>query len=320
MEFQNQMTKGLQQLEALPTEQRSKMLNAFLSNQVKFLATTDTLIEKMSPNETIVTIANQTKVQNHIGTVHAAAMILVAETATGMVVGMNMPDDKVQVAKSVNTKFIKIAKGGLKAIATLTDEQRRLIQTTEKGEVQVAVKVTDETGNEPIISEITWAWFPKEKKAEVSPTQFLKEQIYQALQKLKADAKPAWGSFTAQEMIEHLVEVVNKSYLMEYDKDRTPKPEQLQYKKFILEDKNPYPKNMKNPFFKEGTPPLQYKDLDEAKAELKKALERFFVHFEKPENKEKLYFHIAFGGVNFDEMQQFHAAHTQHHFQQFELL
>jgi hypothetical protein len=46
-------------------------------------------------------------------------------------------------------------------VATLTDEQIELMQTTEKGDINVQVVVTDETGIEPVKCEMVWAWVPK---------------------------------------------------------------------------------------------------------------------------------------------------------------
>jgi len=161
VEFSNRILVSLKQLDSLPSEQRNQMLNAVIGQQVPFLQTTDTKIVEMTPEKSVVIIQNQKKVQNHIQTIHAAAMVLLAETATGMVLSMNMPDDKVQVAKAMNIKFIKMAKGDLKAVATMTAEQQILARTTEKGEVAIQVIVSDQEEKEPVICDITWAWFPK---------------------------------------------------------------------------------------------------------------------------------------------------------------
>ena len=45
----------------------------------------------------------------------------------------------------------------------VTAEQRALLAREPKGEVTVAVTVTDEAGIEPIQCEFVWAWVPKEK-------------------------------------------------------------------------------------------------------------------------------------------------------------
>ena len=102
-------------------------------------------------------VKNRKKVQNHIGSVHAAAMALLAESATGFIVGVNLPGDKL------NLQYVKRAQGDMQAEAMLTDEQIALMHSQEKGEVMVAVKVTDENGIEPVICEMCWAWIPHKK-------------------------------------------------------------------------------------------------------------------------------------------------------------
>ena len=83
-----------------------------------------------------------------------------AETATGMVVGMNVRDDCIPLAKEMKMAFKKCATGSLRAVATLTDEQRAAMQASDKGEVTVSVVVTDEAGVEPVECEFLWAWIP----------------------------------------------------------------------------------------------------------------------------------------------------------------
>jgi acyl-coenzyme A thioesterase PaaI-like protein len=90
-------------------------------------------------------------------------MALLAETATGFVVGMNVPDDRVPVIKTLRVEFRRRARGALRAEATLSEEQRSLILGTEKGETLVPVRVTDADGNEPIECEMTWAWTPRRR-------------------------------------------------------------------------------------------------------------------------------------------------------------
>ncbi len=107
---------------------------------------------------------NYKKVQNHIGSVHAAGMALLAESSTGFVVGVNLPGDKLPLIKEMNLKYVKRAQGDMQAVAELTDEQISLMQTQEKGEVTVKVTVTDAQNIEPVICEMIWAWIPKTRK------------------------------------------------------------------------------------------------------------------------------------------------------------
>ena len=65
--------------------------------------------------------------------------------------------------KTLRVDYKKRAKGGLRAVATLTDEQIQRMKSESKGEVRVAVTVTDESGREPIECEMIWAWTPKRR-------------------------------------------------------------------------------------------------------------------------------------------------------------
>ncbi len=160
----NKLTRTIKSLEKYPAALRGFLLDFMIGRTVKFTGTAGIHYAKMSPEEVIIELKNRKKVQNHIGQIHAAAMILLAETATGMVLGMNIPDDKLPLAKSIQTKFIRRSSGAMRAVATFSATQAALIAKEDKGEVQIEVKITDETGEVPIECQIIWAWIPKQKK------------------------------------------------------------------------------------------------------------------------------------------------------------
>ena len=164
MEFNNKLNRNLNKLNAVPRFLRNYLRNKTIGNAVPFVGTAGLDFELMSCEKVIIKVPNQKKVQNHIAQVHAAASVLLAETASGMVVGMNVPDDKLPLMKNLSAKFIKRSTGAQKAIATLTQNQIKTIRETEKGEVNVAVKLMDSTGEEVVITEMIWAWIPKQKQ------------------------------------------------------------------------------------------------------------------------------------------------------------
>ena len=163
MEYNNRLNRSLKKLESVPSFVRLFFRNKTIGRVVLFVGTAGLEFEKMTCEEVIVNIPNKKKVQNHIAQVHAAASVLLAETASGMVLGMNIPDDKLPLMKNLGAKFIKRSSGAQKAIATLTIEQIKMIRETEKGEVNVAVKLIDSTGEEVVLTEMIWAWIPKKK-------------------------------------------------------------------------------------------------------------------------------------------------------------
>jgi len=159
----NNLSRMVAQFNHLEKEERISAMSKAIGGFVKYSGYSGVVYEKMTSEEVIVSLPNKDEVQNHIGQLHATAMILLAETATGMVVGMNVPDDRIMLVKSLHTDFVWRSTGAMQAKATLSKEQIDYILSTEKGELIVPVLVTDETGAEPIKVEALWAWIPKKK-------------------------------------------------------------------------------------------------------------------------------------------------------------
>ena len=156
----NRLARSLEQLDSVPAFARRWARNLVLRREIPFTATAGLQFVELTPARVEVAVANHRSVQNHLRDVHAAAMTLLAETATGMVVGMNVRDDCVPVVQQIKVAFKKRTQGGLRAVAVLSPEQRALMQHSDQGEVTVAVQVTDESGEQPIECEFIWAWNP----------------------------------------------------------------------------------------------------------------------------------------------------------------
>ena len=150
-------------LSKLPSPVRSEAITALMRSVVPFVGTARVKIVEMTAERVRVTVGNRRRVRNHIGGVHAAAMALAAETATGFVVAMNLPDSRVPVIKSMQVQYKKRLKGALHVDAWLTQEQRDEMATQDKGEVTVGVRAHDDEGQEPVVCEMVWAWVPKKR-------------------------------------------------------------------------------------------------------------------------------------------------------------
>lgn len=162
----NRLARTVARLQHVPTSLRPWLLSRLLGRAVPLVGTAGLRFDEITPDQVVVHVANRRKVQNHIGGVHAAGMVLLAETATGFCVGMNLPDDKLPLIKSMQVDFVRRAVGGLSATARLRPEQVALMQSQDKGEVSVPVLITDASGQQPIQAEMVWAWVPKQKPGE----------------------------------------------------------------------------------------------------------------------------------------------------------
>jgi acyl-coenzyme A thioesterase PaaI-like protein len=159
----NQLARTVARFDALPAALRPAALSLALGHAVPFTGTARLKFELVTPEKVVVSIKNRRRVRNHIRGLHAAAMALLAETATGFCVGLNLPDDRLPLIKSLKVEYLKRAQGDMRAVATLRPEQVEAIRTLEKGEVTVPVTVTDSSDSEPIRAEMVWAWVPRQR-------------------------------------------------------------------------------------------------------------------------------------------------------------
>ena len=159
----NKLARTVNILSLLPGKAGERARSALLGRVVPLVGTAGLRIEEMTVERGVTSVHNRRKVRNHIGQLHAAAMALLAETASGFVVAMNLPGDKLPLIKTLRVDFKKRTRGAMRAVATLTDAQRDKMRTEPRGDVAVEVHVTDASGAEPIRCEMIWAWVPRKK-------------------------------------------------------------------------------------------------------------------------------------------------------------
>lgn len=157
----NRLAKLVKGTAKLPKSVRTLIWSKAFGRVVPLVGTAGLKYLEVSNSTVVVKIENSKSIQNHIGQVHACGMALIAETATGFVTGMNVPDHCIVLIKSMHIDFKRPSQGAMTAVATLTEEQQQLMQNTEKGETLVQVTVTDESGEEPIQCQMLWAWVAK---------------------------------------------------------------------------------------------------------------------------------------------------------------
>lgn len=137
------------------------------------------------------------------------------------------------------------------------------------------------------------------------------------LTELKADQKPEWGTMSAQEMVEHLVGTWRISNGNAEVNQYTSEEDAAERLEFLRNDV-PFAKNIKNPIFKNGLPPLRKSDLSAAIDQLKEEMEEFDRYFEAyPDAKPT---HPIFGPLDRIDWLRFQEKHMLHHLRQFNLM
>lgn len=147
---------------------------------------------------------------------------------------------------------------------------------------------------------------------------FLRNNLFQLLQKAGADSKPAWGVMNIQEMLEHLADFFDVSSGKLYFDLAVPQEHLPKYREFLFSEK-PFRENTKAPasVLGEKPMPLRCHSLSDAVEKLRAAVEGFVRYFETNPDAQTL--HPAFGMLNFEEWVLLHHKHVTHHLKQFGL-
>jgi hypothetical protein len=145
---------------------------------------------------------------------------------------------------------------------------------------------------------------------------FIRNDFFNHLNSLSADAPANWGKMNVQQMIEHLVDFVGLSY----EKIKFPLcvPEDMveKYQAFLFSEKM-FRENTKAPaqVMPEEPVPTRCAGIAEATDELKSAIEEFFSFF--MDNPERKTLHPAFGWLDHSGWMILHYKHFHHHLRQF---
>ncbi len=119
----------------------------------------------------LVTLPGSSHYTNHLNTVHASALLAVAEAGSGAFLLKNLGDSSgyVPVVRRMESKFRKPAYGRISARASVASGQLEQATTELKSKgrtlINVSVAVVDEKGVIALSSEIEWFVVRADKSA-----------------------------------------------------------------------------------------------------------------------------------------------------------
>lgn len=102
---------------------KSRAFSLLFNSQVKMAWVGGIKVETWTEKQATASLKNRMRVQNHIGGIHACGMALLAESTTGMVFGVNVPDNCIPLLKSMKIEYNRRTTGDLYAVAALTSDQ-----------------------------------------------------------------------------------------------------------------------------------------------------------------------------------------------------
>lgn len=151
----------------VPGRLRRPLVTKAVGEVIPFVGTVECFIEAYTPGRVAVRLENRPGVQNHLGGLHAAALALLAETASGLVVALNVPDGSAPLLRTMDVSYDQFARQAVQAEATLTEEEAERIQVRSVGQIGVAVTLTTPDDDVTLVSgSLKWAWLPEERLSD----------------------------------------------------------------------------------------------------------------------------------------------------------
>ena len=129
----------------------------------RYFSTNRLRIARITDDEVTLVVSNRKALRNHVGSIHAAAINLACEYASGLLLGQYAPADKVVVVKSMHLDIHKPVSGAVRATAAFPGKQLAAMLLEEKGNVRVPVTVVDSAGITPASGYMDMAWFKKRR-------------------------------------------------------------------------------------------------------------------------------------------------------------
>ena len=143
---------------------------------------------------------------------------------------------------------------------------------------------------------------------------FLKKEYVPALQKLRADTQPLWGKMNVQQMIEHMAEYIAMGY-GNPEMPLTIPEDKVEKAQDWLKTEKPFKENTPNSLLPETPKPVEFKNKEEAIADLQEELNNFFNTFDT--TKKKYVMNPFFGELDYGMSIQLLHKHASHHLRQF---
>lgn len=133
-----------------------------ICRQAPYFASISPSIQTLEAGRCEVLFRQRRSIENHIGTVHAIAMCNAAELAGGLATDALIPDSMRWIPKGMTVRYLKKARGDLRAIAQVSS-----IIDTAAQEAHAIVEVRDSRDDIVFDADITM-WVSPRSQATVA--------------------------------------------------------------------------------------------------------------------------------------------------------
>ncbi len=116
------------------------------------------LVKELRPGHALVRLADRHRVRNHLGSIHAIALMNLGELVTGLATVVSLPAASRSILTGLSMDYMKKARGTITAVCDMA-----IPETAEQAEHTVHGTLTDESG--AVVARVTARWLvgPEER-------------------------------------------------------------------------------------------------------------------------------------------------------------
>ncbi|HEX8245188.1 MAG TPA: hotdog fold domain-containing protein [Longimicrobium sp.] len=134
-----------------------KVFSFLLGRVVPYTGSMRATVEEIRPGYARATLRDRRRVRNHLRSVHAVALMNLAELATGLSLNYAMPADARSILKGLSIEYLKKARGTLTAEATAP-----VLQDNAERDLHIEIDIRDEAGD--VVAHATAHWLVGPRK------------------------------------------------------------------------------------------------------------------------------------------------------------
>lgn len=127
------------------------LFSRMLGRTTPYSGTIGALVEQLEPGYAKVALADRRRVRNHLDSIHAVALVNLAEQASGLAVLMGLPSDVRGILTGLTITYLKKARGRLLA-------ECRCAIPTVTGTIDYEAVATIKDSGEEVVAQAVARW------------------------------------------------------------------------------------------------------------------------------------------------------------------
>lgn len=136
-----------------------RLFSFALGRMVPYSGSIGAVVRELAPGRARVELADRRKVRNHLDSIHAVALMNLAELSTGLALNTGLPDDARAILTRLTIEYVKKARGTLRSECAIDPPT-----TNERREVEVAAVIRDASGDVVAKAVALWLVGPSGEK------------------------------------------------------------------------------------------------------------------------------------------------------------